>query len=271
MTTEQIQNVTTQNGVNSAPKAPTSLATTSDNQGMNAYASSANFEAGQRMAKSLAAGTMVPQQYQNNVANCLIAMEIASRIGASVFAVMQNLDIIHGRPGWRGTFLIATVNASKRFTPLRFRWEEEGNPTSPIGIDKRKDSFGCRAIAKDTVTGEELVGALITWAMVKAEGWNTKSGSKWKTMPEQMFMYRAGAFWTRVYSPETSLGMHTADEVIDTVGYEVRDEPSRLASSDLSSLEAELLSTKPEPASTPKIAHDGDGRIDSQREPGEEG
>jgi hypothetical protein len=250
---------------------PSALATTSDTQGMNAYASSANFEAGIRMAKSLAAGTMVPTQYQNNISNCLIAMELASRVGASVFAVMQNLDIIHGRPGWRGTFLIATVNGSKRFTPIRFRWEEDGQPTTPTNINKRKDSFGCRAVAKDSETGEELVGALITWEMVKAEGWNSKSGSKWKTMPEQMFMYRAGAFWTRVYSPETSLGMQTQEEVFDTVGYEVKDSPVRLQSADLLSLEAELLNKPSEPKSAPAIQHDDDGRIDSQREPGEEG
>ena len=31
-------------------------------------------------------------------------------------------------------------------------------------------------------------------------------------MPEQMFMYRAAAFWQRIYAPELSLGMQTIDE-----------------------------------------------------------
>lgn len=30
-----------------------------------------------------------------------------------------------------------------------------------------------------------------------------------------MFMYRAATFWTRVYAPELSLGIHTAEEVQD--------------------------------------------------------
>src|SRR6185369_2120746 len=52
-------------------------------------------------------------------------------------------------------------------------------------------------------------------ALAKNEGWSSKNGSKWKTMPEQMLMYRAAAFWGRVYAPEKMLGMHTGDELED--------------------------------------------------------
>lgn len=159
----------------------------------------------QREAKAIAASTMVPKEYQGNISNVIIAMEIAERLGASIFAVMQNLDIIHGRPSWRATFLIATVNTCGRFTALRYRFV--GEPGKP--------SWGCCAVATDRETGDELVGEVITIKMANDEGWATKSGSKWKTMPGQMLRYRAAAFWTRVYAPELSLGMHTAEEVED--------------------------------------------------------
>ena len=253
--------------------------TTSDNQGMNAYSSSANFEAGIRMAKSLMGANMAPAQYQGNLSNCLLAMEMASRIGVSVFAVMQNLDIIHGRPGWRGKFLIATLNACGKFSALRFRWEEDGETTNPLRVLKRSDSFGCRAVAKDLKTGEELVGPLVSWEMVKAEGWNSKNGSKWRTpLAELMFMYRAGSYFVAVYAPEMSLGMGTSEEVIDTVGYEVRDEkalPAHVAQGSLRALEAELLGNaaptppKSEPA---PVSHDENGVVKDGRDaPGEEG
>lgn len=175
---------------------------------INVFSGQGAFEAGQRMAKALASSSLVPKEYQGNVPNVLIAMEAASRIGASVFAVMQNLDVIHGRPSWRATFLIATVNACGRFSPLRFRFQgTEGT-----------DSWGCRCVARDRETGEECVGTLITLALAKSEGWTSKNGSKWKTMPEQMLCYRAAAFWTRVYAPELSLGMQTAEEVADVHG-----------------------------------------------------
>lgn len=201
---------------------------------LSAFASEAAFKAGYRMAKAMASSSLVPVQYQGdtNIPNVLIAMELANRIGASVLMVMQSLDIIHGRPSWRAQFLIATVNSSNRFTPLRFRW---------FGEEGTKE-WGCRCVAKDRESGEECVGALITIDLAHAEGWATKGGSKWKTMPEQMLMYRAAAFWTRVYAPELSLGMHTTEEIIDTTGVEVRDAtmPIGVVPSSASALEESL-------------------------------
>jgi hypothetical protein len=196
----------TDNGKNGTNKTTALAPVTTSNGSIDAFASEGNFTAAQRMAKGLASSSLVPEAYRNNIPNVLIAMELAARIGASVFAVMQNLDIIHGRPGWRATFIIATINACGRFTPLRFRWE--GKPGT--------DGWGCRAVAKDREDGEECVGALITLAIAKAEGWSAKNGSKWKTLPEQMMMYRAASFWGRVYAPEKMLGMHTGDELEDT-------------------------------------------------------
>jgi hypothetical protein len=51
--------------------------------------------------------------------------------------------------------------------------------------------------------------------MAKAEGWLTKTGSKWITMPELMLKYRAAAFFGRLYAPEVLMGMQTSEEVID--------------------------------------------------------
>lgn len=201
---------------------------------LNAFASQRNFETGQRLAKALASSTLVPKEYQGNVANCLVAIEVASRIRCSVFMVCQSLDIVHGRPSWRASFLIATVNACGRFTPLRFRWEGSAG----------SDGWGCRAVSKDRESGEECLGALITIGLAKAEGWYQRNGSKWRTMPEQMMMYRAAAFWTRAYAPELSLGMQTAEELADVgpVSEEivVRPAASRATAADL---EARLRET----------------------------
>ena len=197
----------------------------------SAFASQGNFDVAQRMAKALASSTLMPDAFRGNLPNCLIAMELASRTGASVLMVAQNLDIIHGRPSWRAQFLIATVNACGRFTPLRPRWQ--GTPGT--------DDWGCRAVASDAKTKEECIGPLITIALAKAEGWATRNGTKWKTMPELMLIYRAAAFWTRIYAPELALGIQTAEEVIDVVGVPVADAPAAIRSGNASALEAELL------------------------------
>jgi hypothetical protein len=224
---------------------------------ISAFSSEAAFVASQRIAKALASSSLVPEAYRGNIPNVLIAMELANRIGCSVFAAMQNLDIIHGRPSWRSQFLIATVNGSGRFTPIRFQWE--GKPGS--------DDWGCRAVAKDRENGQECIGSLITIALAKAEGWYQKSGSKWKTMPEQMLMYRSASFWQRIYCPELSLGMQTADEVIDTIGQVVPEVsvPASVMPGSTSALEAALLSDGPV-----EFVNDETGEVTTTREPGED-
>lgn len=165
-----------------------------------------SFELIQRVARAFTHSDLVPKQYQGNLSNCIIALDMAQRIGANPLMVMQNLYVVHGTPGWSSKFLIATINVSSEFSKLRYEWK--GNPGA--------DDFGCRAWAIEKETGERLDGIWVTWAMVKAEGWHSKNGSKWKTMPDQMFIYRAAAFWQRAYAPEISMGLITAEEVADT-------------------------------------------------------
>ena len=191
---------------------------TQQSQPLSAFSSENAFVSVQRMAKALASSTLVPDSYRGeaNLGNCIIALELSQRIGASVMAVMQSMVPIHGKPTWSAAFLIATVNSCGRFSPMRFRWVgKEGT-----------DDWGCRAYAVEREGNLELVGALVTIAMAKAEGWYSKNGSKWKTMPEQMLQYRAAAFWTRAYAPEIALGMHTSEEIHDTQASQQVVQPS---------------------------------------------
>lgn len=165
-----------------------------------------SFELIQRVSKAFAQSDLVPKQYQGNIANCMIAMDMAQRIGANPLMVMQNLYIVHGTPGWSSKFLIATINACGRYSSLRYEWK--GEPGKP--------DYGCRAWAVERETGERLDGIWVTWEMVKAEGWDSKNGSKWKTMPDQMFVYRSAAFWQRAYAPELGMGLQTAEDLQDT-------------------------------------------------------
>ncbi len=183
-----------------------SIAVQSSEQMLQVFGGISSFDAAQRMAKALSASTLVPSAYQgqNGLANSLIALEIAGRMRMSPLLVMQNLHIVQGKPSWSSQFLIATVNASGRFSPLRFVFDDQEAPS------------WCYAEAKDLSSGEVLRGERITLEMARAEGWSTKNGSKWQTMPGQMFRYRAAAFWVRAYCPEISLGLVTQEEAVDS-------------------------------------------------------
>lgn len=192
----------------------------------------------QRVAKAFSSSGLVPAQYQgdNGIANCMIALNMAQRMNADPMMVMQNLYMVHGQPAWSSKFLIATVNACGRYSSLRYEWKNEDKPDS--------DEYGCRAWAVEKESGERLNGIWVTWKMVRAEGWASKNGSKWKTMPDQMFMYRAASFWVRANAPELSMGFQTQEEAIDTIDA-TQDEDGRIVVNTESLRQANSEQTKP--------------------------
>jgi len=157
------------------------------------------FESYQRIAKALCTSDLVPKHFRENMGNTMIAMEMANRIGANVLAVMQNLHVIHGKPSWSAQFIISAINSCGRFSPLRFVHGEDS----------------CYCWAYDNRDNEKLVGPTVTIEMAKNEGWLNKNGSKWKTMPELMLMYRSASFFGRLYAPDILMGMQSSEEVID--------------------------------------------------------
>ncbi len=167
------------------------------------------FEGLQRAAKMLSCSALVPKEYQGaaGIASCVIALNLAARIGADPLMVMQNLYIVHGRPGWGAQFLIATFNSCGRFTALRYEF---------VGKEG-EDAWGCRAWAIEKATGERIEGAVVTIALARKEGWYQKPGSKWQTMPQQMLMYRSASWFIKAYAPELAMGLQTAEEIGDII------------------------------------------------------
>ena len=167
------------------------------------------FDLAQRMSKALASSDLVPDAFRGNVANCLIALEISTRLNMAPLMVMQNLHIIHGRPSWSSQFIIAAINSSRRFTTLKFEFNKERN--------------SCTAYATERATNEVIRGATVTLEMATVEGWSTKKGSKWASMPELMLQYRAAAFFGRVYCPEILNGLYSEQEAMDIATTNAQD------------------------------------------------
>ena len=204
----------------SGPSPSSALAPATDT--LQVFSGIAAFDAAQRMAKALCSSSLVPKEYQGQqgLANSLIALEIAGRMRLSPLVVMQNMTPIHGRPTWSSKFLIATVNASGRFSPLRFVFDAKEQPSS------------CYAVATDKATGEVLEGETITLELARKEGWWSRKDrqgnetSKWQTMTGQMLRYRAAAWWSNVYCPEIALGLLTQEEAVDIEAVTVRETPA---------------------------------------------
>jgi len=197
----------------------------------------AAFEDAQRIAKALASSTLIPPQFQGQqgFANCLVALEIANRMGMGIFQVMQNLHIIHGRPSWSSQFIIALVNGCGRFEPLQYELAGKG------------DEMACRCTAVDKATGKTVTGPAVSMAMARAEGWSTKAGSKWKTMPELMLRYRAAAMFGRLYVPDLLVGIQSQEEVVDIQPVSVSESPAASVADLNAAIAKPVPSAQPEP------------------------
>lgn len=168
------------------------------------FGTSDNFIMAMQMAKALASSTIVPQAFQKNEANCLIAIEQAQRLRVSPMMVMQNLHVIQGRPSWSSKFLIAAINNSGKFD-MELQFEETQ--------DKDGKPFSCTAWT--TKNGRKVNGMTVDMDMAKEEGWLSKNGSKWKTMPQLMLRYRAASFFSSLNCPELTMGLYTREEMQD--------------------------------------------------------
>jgi len=166
-----------------------------------------NIEQAWRFANALARSELVPAQYKDKPDDCLIVLDLASRLGVHWLTIMQNVYVVHGRPAMEAKLITALINKSGLFTdPLDYEVE---------GTDAKAPEYRVRAFAKRKRTGKTLHGPWIDWKIVKGEQWDKKAGSKWLTMPEQMFHYRAASWFKNRHCPEVAMGMMTTDEATE--------------------------------------------------------
>lgn len=234
-----------------------------------------SFELMQRAAKLLSSSTLVPAAYRahdekkgdnpNALANCVVALNMANRVGADPLMVMQNLYIVEGRPSWSSQWIIAAINGCGRFSPLRFdlvdlgQKEVEYETTKWVNRERVTNrhkamvrNLECVAWAIEKETGARIDSPKVSIEMAVKEGWYGKNGSKWQTMPEVMLRYRTASFFGKLYAPELLMGLQTAEEVVDVV--DVRDDGSVTVTTE--SLRASTAPAKQVDAETGEIVQD---------------
>lgn len=202
-----------------------------------------------RVSNMLCSSSLVPVAYRKNkeikeygqivgwednpaaLANCAIALNMAHRMNADPILIMQNLHIIEGRPSWSSPFIIASINSCGRYHSLDYELSAPGEPveieyTAVEWINKKKTEVQkkvtvrhqtCKAFTTEKTTGKRLESPLISIQIALDEGWLTKKGSKWQTMPELMLRYRCASFFGRLYAPELLMGLQSTEEVEDFI------------------------------------------------------
>ena len=176
------------------------------------YKNTDSFEFAQRQAKSLCESNLVPISYQGQkgLPNCLVALEMSKRMNLSPLTVMQNLNIIHGRPTWSAQFISSQIMGCGRFENFDYLVKGEG------------ETLEVQCSAKRIADNKIVKGTPVSMKMARLEGW-TKN-PKYSSMPELMLRNRAATFFGRQYIPDLLLGVQTSEEVVDIQPLDVTPE-----------------------------------------------
>lgn len=176
----------------------------------------ARFEHMQRIATTMAHGTLVPESlvcryegsgqnrravplpFEAALANCFLVVNQAVRWNMDPFAVAQCCSIVHGRLMYEGK-LVAAVLAAKLGIQLSYEWN-----------DRQGDAFGIRVSGPPDKQGVPRVieGTVGQWK-------TTGTNSPW-SRPQQarlQLAYRGTREWCRLYEPAILLGVYTEDEL----------------------------------------------------------
>ncbi|MDN6885330.1 hypothetical protein QMO14_17120 [Variovorax sp. CAN2819] len=220
----------------------------------------------QWVEKKLPGGGIEYVENTNALGNCLVAIETARAVGMSITAVMQNANVIEGRLTWSGQYKIAAINASKRFTPLRFDvvnkgvikatykekqgWNRENRRFDFKDITVEIENLECvawalpgnmafppnvRTLADAKALKLPVIeSAPVSMKLAVEEGWYGKAGSKWQTeMKHLMLQYRAGSFFGNIHAPDIVMGMgRTTEEMQDAVVIDLDQDSVRVTSTE---------------------------------------
>jgi len=176
------------------------------------YQTTESFEFAQRQAKSLCQSQLVPTQYQgqNGLSNCLVALEMSKRMNLSPLTVMQNLNVIHGKPTWSAQFISSQIIGCGRFKNFDYI------------VTGKDDSLSVQCQALRLEDNKLVKGTAVSMKMAQKEGWTAKN-KKYQSMPELMLRNRAATFFGRQYIPDLLLGVQTSEEVVDIEPINVTD------------------------------------------------
>jgi len=280
------------------------------------FLTSGGFDQLLRVANMLSSSTMVPVAYRKikeikeygqvtgwednpaALANCAVALNMAQRMNADPLMIMQNLHIIEGRPSWSTPFIIASINNCGRYHSLDYELSEASEPVvveytvtewvKAAGASKKTPQEvkkqvtvrhqTCKAFTTEKSTGKRLESPLISIQMAIDEGWLTKKGSKWQTMPELMLRYRCASFFGRLYAPELLMGLPSAEESEDIPAVQQPDGTYAVNVQDLQAAQAQAqaqLTAEPTKAkrtpkadkAKPETLDKGTGEIKTGSEP----
>jgi hypothetical protein len=175
--------------------------TVDDTSNLSFFIDTAKFEQAQRIAKLMAAASLMPKHLKGStpeeaIANSFLVVNQAFTWGINPFAVAQETYVVSGNLGYQGKLVAAIINTKARLKE-RLRYEYNDKPGDALEITVIGTFQGEDEPRKTTLT----VGQAKT------------QNQMWTKDPRQKLIYSGVIKWARAHAPELILGVATDDDI----------------------------------------------------------
>lgn len=153
-------------------------------------------EAAMNMAELMATAKLVPTHLRQSPGDCLLVINQAYRWGLDPMTVAQATSVVQGKLCYEGKLVAAVLVSTGAI---------KGRPDYTFSGEGENRTITISAATNDGKI-RTITGTVKDW----------KSNNQfWKSMPDDMLIYRGIRQWARRYAPEAMLGIYTPDEMIN--------------------------------------------------------
>lgn len=168
-----------------------------------------NWKAKLTYAKTLANAGLIPEVYQKNPGNVLVAVEYGQALGIDPIIAMNQITVVNGGVSMEAKLMMALVRKAGHI----------------IRVEGDKHAATCTIIRADDPGYE----AKVTWDEAKAKQAGLWGRGHWSKNPELMLRYRAAAENIRLTCPEVLAGINYTPEEVSEIRERNKHQPANLA------------------------------------------
>lgn len=152
-----------------------------------------------KMAQYIAQSGLCPSSYKNKPQDVLVAAAMGNQLGLDVFASMQGIAIVNGRPSLWGDVLRSLILAHPKLENIEESYEGEGDALTAVCVITRKGMSPYSA----------------TFSVQDAKDAGLWGRNTWKNFSRDMLLNRAFGRAARRRFADALNGIGVADEMED--------------------------------------------------------
>ncbi len=169
---------------------------------------------GWSLAQALARSKMVPDHFKGDPDSIFVVIAMAKQRGEDPLMLLQNVYMVHGRPGWMTEYLVA--RARREGIDLQWTTRVLGEdklkvPPASKGKNPHRGGFMPNIEVVCSIATDPTRSVSVSAAEAISAGWT--DNEKYLQHPERMLRWRAASYWISLYASQIKHGLPTVEDL----------------------------------------------------------